>query len=314
MKPELQLFDIVTACRLKDLNTLRLALPRLRIFQPHNRFVVFTAKANIRHFTQELGSEVECINEDEVFSDMKLDDLRSKVNLPGFPKSAGWYFQQFLKLSYPKIRQEVERYLIWDPDTVPLRAFDIFGPNGEVFLTPATMEAARPPSGVRMDRKTTENMQVATRPHPSYFENFNYIFGENLQPLRSFVAQHMPIHVPTLCAMIKKIEGRFLGNESWRWKIIKNLRGNSPNLFSEYEFYAHFALLNSPALHKIRALSWSRAGRLSWWRSPDVQLRDWATHLDYVALERWASPFRRGLVQGFNLLPLGIQNKIRRQL
>jgi hypothetical protein len=313
MESKPPVLDIVTACRLKDLGTLRLALPRLRLFLPHKRLVVFTAKTNTRLFMQKLGSGIECINEDEVFSDMKLKDLQSKITLPGFPQGAGWYFQQFLKLSYPKIRPEVDRYLIWDADTVPLRAFDVFGTDGKALVTPATMAAAQPPRGVPMDSSTAQRMQEATRPHPSYFENFNYLLGETIKPSRSFIAQHMPIHVPTLRALIEKVETRFVGSESWPWKVIKNLKGNNSNLFSEYEFYAHFALLHSPAFHKIRPLSWSRAGHLSCWRSSEAQFREWGAHLDYVALERWSSPLRRGLVRGFNLLPHGIRKKIQRQ-
>jgi hypothetical protein len=314
MKPEPPVFDIVTACRLKDLRTLQLALPRLRAFLPHKRFVVFTAKENISHFMKRLGSSIECINEDEVFSEMKLVDLRNQVALPGFPKGAGWYFQQFLKLSYPRIRPEVQRYLIWDADTVPLRPFSVFGSDGRALLTPATMEAAQPPPGVLLNPGTAERMRRATCLHPSYFENFNYLLEEKLRPARSFISQHMPIHVPTLCALIKRIEARFDGPEIWPWKIIKNLRGTSENLFSEYEFYANFALLYAPDFHAIHHLSWSRAGHLSCWRSSETQLREWGSVLDYVALERWASPLRRGLVRVFNHLPIGIQNKIQRQL
>lgn len=313
MKPEVPKFDVVTSCRLKDLRTLRLAVPRIQLFLPHNRFVVFTAKVNITHFKKKLGSSIECIDEDEVFSDMKLGDLQRQVDLPGFPKGAGWYFQQFLKLSYPQIRPEVDRYLIWDADTVPLRRFHVFGQDGKAFLTQATIEAAQPPPGVNIDMGTAERMRQATRLHPSYFENFNYLLGETLKPSCSFIAQHMPIHVPTLRALIKKIEARFPGSNSWPWKIIKNLKGSNSNLFSEYEFYAHFALLHASDLHTVRPLLWSRAGRFSCWRSPEAQLREWGTHLDYVALERWASPWRRSLIRGFNLLPFGIQKKILRQ-
>jgi hypothetical protein len=306
------IFDVVTACRLKDLGTLQLALPRLQRFLPHKRIVVFTAKKNIKHFNSELGNMVECIDEDSVFTDMKLIDLRNGSRLPGFPQGAGWYFQQFLKFGYPQICPEVERYLIWDADTVPLRSFDVFGPHGEALLAPATMKASQPPQGVNIDSSTAKRMQDATRTHHSYFENFNYLLGENIKPTQSFISQHMPSHVPTLRALIEKIEARFIGPESWPWKVIKNLRGGNGNLFSEYEFYAHFALLHYPSFHRIRSLSWSRAGRLSSWRSSEAQLQEWAKHLDYVALERWASPLRRSFVRGFNLLPLWLQNKIKR--
>lgn len=304
-------FDIVTACRLKDLNTLRLALPRLEEFLPHRRLVVFTAKENISEFIARLGSKIECVDEDTVLADMKLKNLREKIKLPGFPQGAGWYFQQFLKLSYPQIRPDTERYLIWDADTVPLRPFSVFGSDGKALLTPATLEAAKPPFGVSLDPETDRKMQQATKLHQPYFENYKIFFGEQPLDQRSFIAQHMPIHSPTLRALIQAIEKRFSGNESWAWKIIKNLQGTDGNLFSEYEFYAHFALKNAPELHKIRPLSWSRAGRLRRWISTSAQFSRWGKDLDYVALERWASPWRRRMIQMFHLLPENLRLRIR---
>jgi hypothetical protein len=304
-------FDIVTACRLKDLNTLRLALPRLEEFLPHRRLVVFTARKNIPEFITRLGAKIECIDEDTVFPDMKLKNLREKIKLPGFPHGAGWYFQQFLKLSYPQIRPDIDRYLIWDADTVPLRRFSVFEPDGRALLTPATLEAAKPPFGVSLDPETARKMRQATKPHQPYSENYKIFFGEKIIDKRSFIAQQMPIHAPTLRALIRAIEKRFPGKESWAWKIIKNLQGTGVNLFSEYEFYAHFALKNAPEFHKIRPLSWSRAGRLTIGCTPETMFSQWSKQFDYVALERWASPWHRRMIQIFHLLPQSLRLRIR---
>lgn len=307
-----QRFDIVTACRKKDLRTLELAVPRLRRFLPHGKLVVFTARENIPLFQKKLGPGIEYRDEDKVFPDMGLEDLKRKGNLPGFPRGAGWYFQQFLKLAYPMVCPETERYLIWDADTVPLRSFAAFDSTGRALLTPATMDSALPPPGVFLDTSTIKKMEQATRPHRPYFENYRHLFGEEPCQMDSFIAQQMPIHVPTLRKMIARIKERFSGPESWPWKVINNLQGHHGNLFSEYEFYAHFALQHAAERHAVRTLVWSRAGRLSRGVSPEGQLQLWSESLDYVALESWASPWRRLLVQIFSLLPESIRGKIRK--
>lgn len=312
MNPAIPAFDIVTACRSKDFKTLCLALPRLQKFLPHRRLVVFTAGENIRRFSKSLSHRTEYIDEDTVFPDLKLKTLKRELRLPGFPEGAGWYFQQFLKLSYPRIRPDAERYLIWDADTVPLRPFSVFGPSGKVLLTPATMEACKPPYGVYLDMKTVLKIERATCPHLPYFENYQHLLGEKPFLDRSFIAQQMPIHVPTLQSLVRIIEHRFPGQESWPWKILKNLRGKSGNLFSEYETYAQFAQRHAPELHEVRPLLWSRAGRFAKWHSPTTQLARWAGELDYVALECWASPLRRSLVKIFHYLPEGIRWRLRR--
>lgn len=312
MNPLNPTYDIVTACRLKDLNTLCLALPRLQRFLPHRRLVVFTAQGNIDRFSCALGHEIEYIDEDTVFPDLTLEKMKREVRLPGFPEGAGWYFQQFLKLSYPQIRPDAQRYLVWDADTIPLRGFSVFGPDGKALLTPATSAVSRPPRGVILDPETNRKMQQATKPHPPYFENYRNLVGENYLSGPSFIAQQMPIHVPTLRAMIGIIEQRFPSPESWPWKILRNLKGESCNLFSEYETYSHFALRHAAEFHEVRSLLWSRAGRLKRWPSSTTQFSEWAKELDYVALERWASPLRRSLVKIFHLLPEGMRWRLRK--
>lgn len=307
-------FDIVTACRRKDLDTLRLALPRLREFLPHRKTFIFTAKENFTCFFKKLGSEVELVDEDAIFPDMTLVDLRQRGGLCGFPRGAGWYFQQFLKFSYPSLQPEQERYLIWDADTVPLRPFQVFGKNGRALLTPATIDAARPPPGVELDLATTIKMERATCAHAPYFENYRHLVGQNATAKGSFIAQQMPIHVPTLKKLLGRIEERFPGTGSWPWKVIQHLQGQDGNLFSEYEFYAQFALQEAPELHEIRPLLWSRAGRLRRWRSSEEQLAQWAKDLDYVALERWAYPWRRMLMRVFELVPESLRSRVRRPL
>ena len=305
-------FDIVTACRKKDLFTLQIAYPRLQKYVPHRRLIIFTAPSNHKAFLNKLGSEVVILDEDQVVPHMTLGQLRSAGNLPGFPEGAGWYFQQFLKFSYPHLEPRAERYLIWDADTIPLRPFQPFGEDGKAFLTPALPECADPPPGMAADARTRQLLQQATRPHLAYFENYELLLGEKPEDSQSFISQHMPIRVSCLKGMLSAIDARHPGNDGWAWKIIRNLRGANRNLFSEYEFYAQYALRHFPEQHVIRPLAWRRGGTLPRGGNLPNLLQAWAQDLDFIAIESWASPWRRMLVSLYLALPGSIRALLRK--
>jgi len=307
------MFDIVMACRRKDLGVLRVTIPRLREFIPHQQCVIFTASENLGLFSLRLGPHVQLVDEDRVIPSMTLRCLRSRGTLPGFPEGAGWYFQQFLKYSYPFLFPDAERFLIWDADTIPLRPMSVFGDGGESLLTPAYPGAAQPPPGVRLDDQTLKILERATLPHKEYFENYELLLREACSWGTSFISQHMPIQTGVLRAMLRQIDKNIPGPEHWAWKILKNLRGSSGNLFSEYEFYAQFSLRHAPQSHRVRPLAWSRGGRLEGPASSHaVQLEAWARDLDFVAVEAWNSPSRRRLLRLFHMLPASWRNKLRR--
>lgn len=305
-------FDIVTACRKKDLATLRKAYPLLQEYIPHRKLLIFTARANHRLFRDRLGSEVVLVDEDGAVPSMTLDELREKGGLPGFPDGAGWYFQQFLKFSYPHLEPQADRYLIWDADTIPLRPLHPFGCRGTAFLTPASPECAEPPPGMATDKWTRQLLVQATRLHSPYFENYQLLLGEIPDRSRSFISQHMPIQVSCLREMLSAIDARHPGNDGWAWKIIRNLKGNSRNLFSEYEFYAQYALRHYADQHAIRSLAWRRGGTLPRGRNLQNLLETWAKDLDFVAIESWASPWRRILVGLYLALPGAFRSKLRK--
>jgi hypothetical protein len=304
-------FDIVTACRKKDLATLSLALPLLKKNIPHRKLWVFTARANHKLFRDKLGSEVVICDEDEAIPGMTLDQLRREVDLPGFPDGAGWYFQQFLKYSYPLLEPQADRFLIWDADTLPLRPIQPFGALGEACLTPAHPACGNPLAGQPTDRRTRLLLDQATRVHGPYFDNYEHLLGETPDRSHSFIAQHMPIQVACLTAMLRKIDSKWPGNDGWAWKIVRNLRGESPNLFSEYEFYAQYALKHFPRQHRVRPLDWRRGGKILNGINKEEQIQAWAQKFDFVALEAWASPWRRRLVSLYLAMPLVLRNWVR---
>ncbi len=91
-------------------------------------------------FRRVLGPGINLIDEDKAIPDMTLEALK-KMKLPGFPKGAGWYFQQLLKFSFCHRQQENDYYLIWDAWTLfRLRPLEFFKHDGRMLFTIAEEE------------------------------------------------------------------------------------------------------------------------------------------------------------------------------
>jgi len=227
--------DIVTACRAADLRILRLTFAALERYVSLRRLFVITARSNFRSCRRALGEEVILIDEDTFIPGMTLDALR-QLPLPGFPRGAGWYFQQLLKFQFAFSEPAEDYYLIWDADTIPLRPLEFFDGHGAMLFTTADEE------------------------HPPYFDTYRQLLGEEPRREFSFISQHIIVRKSILREMLAKIEARYPGDESWAWKIMRHLEGTGTNLFSEYEMYGHYVKNHYPAQAIYRQLPWLRQG------------------------------------------------------
>jgi len=227
--------DIVTACRAADLRILRLTFAALKKYVPLRRLYVITAQSNFQRCRRALGEEVVLIDEDTFIPGMTLDALR-QLQLPGFPRGAGWYFQQLLKFQFAFTEPGEEFYLIWDADTIPLRPLEFFDERGAMLFTTADEE------------------------HAPYFETYRHLLGEEPNREFSFISQHIIVRKSILREMLEKIETRFPGEENWAWKIMRHLEGAGTNLFSEYEMYGHYVKNHYPEQAVYRQLPWLRHG------------------------------------------------------
>jgi hypothetical protein len=265
-----QPLDVVTACRPADLRLLKMTVEALRRFIPFRRLYVFTARANFPRLRRDLGADdVELIGEETALPDMTLADLK-RLTLPGFPKGAGWYFQQLLKFSFCFRNLGDDFYLIWDADTVPLRSMEFFDAEERMLFT------------------------VAEEDHAPYFQSYRKLLGEEPQREFSFVAQHMIVQKSILREMLDRIDARFPGNESWAWKIMRNLPGSGPNLFSEYETLGHFVKNHYPERASYRKLSWLRDGSQHVFGLPkEADLKRLAGRYEFATFESGQRPLRR---------------------
>lgn len=261
--------DIVVACRPADLAVLRLAIDGLSRFVFTRRFYIVTAGSNFDRFRRTLGDTVELLDEDAMIPGMTLADLR-RLPLPGFPKGAGWYFQQLLKFAFCFNKTEDDYYLIWDADTIPLRSLEFFDSSGRMLLTTASEE------------------------HAPYFDTYRRLLREEPNREFSFIAQHMVAQKSVIREMLARIESNFTGSDSWAWKIMRNLDGSSLNSFSEYETLGHFIKNHYPDRVAFRALSWLREGAFQTKGVPSrTDLEQLATQYDFIAFESSHMPLRR---------------------
>ena len=263
--------DIVSACRAKDLPVLKLASENLRRFVPLKTLRIFTARSNFREFADVLGTSVQLIDEDSALKGMTLEQLR-RFPERGFPQGAGWYFQQFLKLSFAFVEPEDDYYLIWDADTIPLRPLQFFDDQGRMLFT-----------------KTTEH-------HSPYFETYGNLFGRDPRYEFSFISQHAIVRKSLLREMLQVIEKNIPGNESWPWKIMHGLKGSRPNRFSEYETWGYYVKDFHPEAAAYRELPWSRDGnRLLSSRPSAADLNALGESYAFIAFEASHKGLRRFL-------------------
>ena len=261
--------DIVAACRSADLGILVLALEGLRRFVPFRKLHVITAHRNFARFKRVLGDDVEFLDEESLIPGMTLAELK-KLPLPGFPRAAGWYFQQLLKLAFCFQKVEEDYFLIWDADTVPLRRLEFFDESGRMFFTMAKEE------------------------HGPYFDTYRKLLREEPHREFSFISQNMIVQKSIVREMLAKIEANFPGNDSWAWKIMRHLEGTSSNLFSEYETLGHYVKNKYPSRASYRKLSWLRAGSLEIGGKPSrVDLEKLGQTYNFVAFESSEMPLRR---------------------
>lgn len=226
--------EVVIPCQRSHLTLLaQHTVPGLERHIGAKAIYVIVLPRDLKKFRETLGSRIALLDADTLIPDMTLSALK-QYPLAWFPVRAGWYYQQLCKFAFA-LRPSTERhYLIWDADTIPLRPMTFFDAEGRMLFN------------------------KADEYHLPYFENYARLLGHEAQREFSFIAEHMAIDKAILRDMLGTIERRFPGDESWAWKIIKNLRGDHVSLFSEYETYGHYVKHMYPEKAAYRSLPWSR--------------------------------------------------------
>lgn len=203
------------------------------------RKIIFIGSEEVGRLLEEekLGEKADFINENDVVSFQEVYDVITDIMAPilagrPLPRGiAGWYYQQFIKMSYAKICDD-DYYLIWDGDTVPCGEFSMFSDEGTPYL------------------------DVKHEYHEEYFNTLAKILPGMKKVIEpSFISEHMLMKKDIMNEVIEAIDSneKLVGNTYWE-KILRCIPIDKiqSNSFSEYETYGTFVALRHTFDYRIR--------------------------------------------------------------
>lgn len=205
-------------------------------FLPVKRFV-FIGPEELKEEIEKLElnhCEKVFINENDIipFNDVKRA-ITNRVEREGYTIAGnsrlGWYYQQFLKLSYSEICDE-DYYFVWDSDTIPVRPVELLNENGIPYL------------------------DVKVEYYKSYFDTIHALFPELDKAIDySFISEHMLFSVKNVKEMIHRINDTDYQGDTYYEKIMSAIELANLKLgFSEFETYGTYMYVNHPDDYEIR--------------------------------------------------------------
>jgi hypothetical protein len=246
---DVQSFEIFSAARLRDFPVLLAATRQAQALWQPGRIVVAVPSADRKAVQAGLGPAVTVIDENSLLAGFDRDSFQNR-SIPHFPRSFGWYLQQFLKIEYCR-QSEAQHCLVWDADTVPLVPLNFLDADGRIFLT------------------------AAKEFHKPYFHTIEALFGVPAPSKTSFISQHMFVDCSVMRSMCRLIEERHaVGHWTDALGGILEKHPDRANLFSEYETYANYMQLFEPDKVVMRELCWSRSESRQTWAVPRQQLAE----------------------------------------
>lgn len=181
-----------------------------------------------------LNCDVSFINENDIISfDSVNKAFIDRVERAGYSISKesrlGWYYQQFLKMSYCELCED-DYYLVWDSDTIPIRKIDLFSENGKPYL----------------DVKIEHNQ--------AYFDTIKSLLPTLKKDIEySFISEHMLFNVERMREMIDEINKTDFYGSTYYEKIANAIDIMNLKLgFSEFETYGTYVHENHPDDYEIR--------------------------------------------------------------
>ncbi|SCY05335.1 HAD-superfamily phosphatase, subfamily IIIC/FkbH-like domain-containing protein [Lachnospiraceae bacterium XBB2008] len=188
-------------------------------------------------------SRLRFINEDDILPFDRVhtvisEEMKDVLKGRELPRGiTGWYYQQFLKLSYAYLCED-EYYLIWDGDTFPCCDFSMFSDSAGGQLSP------RP------------YLDVKREEHAEYFETMGQLIPGLKKVIGpSFISEHMLFKKDFVKEMLESIEHNenLRGNTFWE-RIIYTVGADriQASSFSEYETYGTYIALRHSSEYRIR--------------------------------------------------------------
>lgn len=226
-------FDAIILIVPKDFKRLQRLYPKLGYNLPVKK-VCFIGNQEVGRLLQDvdLGDRFTFMDEESILPFERVKAVfRDIIGYDDIPRGLiGWYYQQFLKLSYANVCQD-QYYLAWDGDTIPVRKIEMFQ-DGKPCLD--------------LKREYYERYFVTLK---KLFPNMNKVIEQ------SFISEHMLFRVDIVKNIMKDIENteHFVGQNYFE-RILRvigreNLENNS---FSEFETYGTYVTYQYPEAYQLR--------------------------------------------------------------
>lgn len=217
----------------------------------------------------DLGEQFAFIDEESILSfDKVKDSFEEILGYIGVPRGlVGWYYQQFLKMSYANICED-SYYLAWDGDTVPVRTIEMFHGNKPY-------------------------LDLKREYHRPYFKTIEKLFPQMHKMIeKSFISEHMLFRTDIMQRIITQIENAdYLEGNTFYERILRSvgMTGLTSNSFSEFELYGTFVAFYHPEAYQLR--NWTSYRNCGQYFSPDDISED---EMEWLAKDFYAITFEKG--------------------
>jgi len=227
------------------------AINSLQLFSECDRIFIITTSVNFPFFERCLPEQhsLRLLDEDRIASGLNLNVVKEILyQRIGSADRAGWYFQQFLKMSMSHHPEIADHYLIWDSDTVLLKGIDFFSDN-KVLVNPKE------------------------ECHPPYFKTIKKLLDLERQVDFSFISEHLMVKSAYMRELIAELSAAAdsAGRSSWFEHVLTNVdeRDLNGSGFSEFETYGNFIASRYPESFACRPLKSLRLGSCYFGRNPN---------------------------------------------
>ncbi len=239
----------------------------MRNVTPRHIYVI-TQKENFPFFERLQASyPVVTVDENGLIPEVNLPSIARYIENTGQnPARAGWYFQQFLKMSACFLPNITDHYLIWDADTIMLQPIQFLNEKHQILIKPSSEY------------------------HQPYFETYEKLLGKTRNVDFSFISEHFFIKSAYMKELIAAIEEHSSLKSHWVWNIMNAVQPEhlSGAGFSEYETYGNFVNTIHPETFVLRPLKTIRYGARRFGPIPNrYDLYRLSLSYSYASFESW---------------------------
>ncbi len=218
---------IVLVAEKSVLGTFDLVLRSLERYVPEGDVYVVVPDDQVVEFAPYQSLHVSVVRESNVLPEWDLERVGERLG--HYKARAGWYYQQFLKLSFGDL-VKCDFYVIWDADTVMLQELS--------FVIDGRMQ-----------------MNSSIRSHKPYFDTYRRLFMHSPPVAKSLISQFMIIDQKILTEMQEEIKINS-GQQCWIDAVLQGLPLKSASEFSEYETYGNYVASRYPDKFELTKINW----------------------------------------------------------